>query len=69
MSDELRNDADLITPVHIDRAEDDERFAVYEESDGERRLLAWGFATREAAERWVTNHNALSAFSELQLVD
>lgn len=64
-----QKDPDTVTPVHIDREQEDGRYEVYEEHDGTRRVLAWGFTTFDGARRWVTNHNALSGFSELQLVD
>jgi hypothetical protein len=64
-----QNDPDTVTPVHIDRERDNGKYEVYEQREGTRRVLAWGFSTVDGARRWVTNHNALSGFSELQLVD
>jgi hypothetical protein len=72
MPSQLSQHADepVITPVRITPDERQSgRLEVVEEAEGRRRTLAWGFGSREAAERWVAGHNQLSRWHELRLIE
>jgi hypothetical protein len=62
-----QDDETVTTPVHIERDTRADRLEIVDDEDG--RVLACGFASPEAARRWVQNHNRLSGWHQLQLVD
>lgn len=63
------SDTPIVTPVRIADDRPSGRLEVVEESERGKRTLAWGFDSREAAERWIEGHNRVSGWHKLTLDD
>jgi hypothetical protein len=61
------DDDPVTTPVHLERDTRADRLEIVDDENG--HILACGFASPEAARRWVHNHNRISGWHQLQLDD